>query len=93
MKKLCKLFHETNLYDCPSCGKQLRNFQAELRAKIDAVPLEIKQRIIDGLHNGLNVGQAIEASGLKEIESDSLVGYTIVSDNINSYEFLRKQAI
>jgi len=89
---MCKHFHATDLYKCPSCGKKLRDFQAELRAKIDAIPQEIKQKILDGLRSGMNVGDAIEASGINEIESDSLVGLTIISDNIEKVHFLRTEA-
>lgn len=88
---MCERFHATDLYTCPKCNCELRNFKKELRAKVDAVPIEIKQKILDNLKT-MNVGDAIKASGF---EGESLVGFTIVSDQIetSSYSYLRDKAV
>lgn len=88
LNKLCAYFHTTDLYTCPKCHKELRNYMQELRAKVDVVPLDVKQTIINGLHEGLNVGQALD---LVDVERE--VGYQIISDNIGSIGFLRKEAV
>lgn len=91
LRKLCVYFHATNLYTCPNCGCELRNFQKELRAKVDAVPIEIKQKILDGLKT-MNVGDSIKASGF---DGEFLVASTIIADQIetSTYSWLREKAI
>lgn len=84
-KKQCEYFHATNLYDCPSCGIKLRDFNKELRVKVDAVPKETKQKFVDFLKEG-NVGSAIKKIDPNG-ETDSLIWFTIVSDQIRSMEY------
>ena len=85
LHRLCVEFHATQLYHCPHCGIQLRSFENELREKIDAIPREIKQKLMDELRNG-NVGYAIsQVDPNKEI--DSLVWFTIISDQIGSVSY------
>jgi len=65
LNQLCKYFHSTDLYKCPKCKKELRNFQAELRAKVDAVPLKRKQEFINNLQKG-NVGHPCHGKRVHE---------------------------
>jgi len=86
LNKLCASFHnETKLYNCPKCGKELRNFQAELRAKVDAIPRETKQELIDNLLKG-NVGEAIKLTDPNS-EVEFIVWTTIIADQIENHSY------
>lgn len=85
LNKLCAYFHSTELYDCPKCGIKLRDFQAELRAKVDAIPREKKQELLDYLKEG-NVGYAIAKVDPKR-EVESLVWHTIIADQIEHHGY------
>ena len=82
---MCEYFHKTDLYDCPKCGKKLRDFKAELRAKVDAVPREVKQKFVDYLREG-NIGQAIEKID-PEHKIEDIVWFNIVSDQIEVHRY------
>jgi hypothetical protein len=90
LNKLCAYFHSTDLYSCPKCGIQLRDFKAELRAKVDAIPKERKQELLDHLKDG-NVGYAISKVDPNR-EVDSLIWYTIIGDQIESYDYFNFKA-
>ena len=89
--RMCEEFHKTHLYDCPSCGIKLRDFQQELRDKVDAVPKELKQQFIDELKNG-NVGYARNKVDPDE-KYEFLTWATILSDQIqvHTYEILNEE--
>ena len=88
LNKLCAYFHKTGLVHCPKCNLKInKDYVERIKEKVALVPNEIKQRILDGLHSGLNVGQAIEAVGI-----DSDIGFQIIADNIETFKYstLRK---
>ena len=86
LNKLCEYFHATDLYSCPKCGKELRNFKAELQAKIDLVPLELKQTILDHLKNHKNVGEAMKLTDPDE-KYENIVWYNIIGNQIENYPY------
>ena len=88
MNKLCKYFHETTLFSCPKCGKKLRDFQQELRDKVDAVPKELKQKFIDELKNG-NVGYAMNQVD-PDKKYENIIWYTVLNDQIGAYHYLKE---
>lgn len=85
LNKLCEYFHKTDLFDCPHCGKKLRDYYAELKAKVDAVPIELKQIFLDHLKNK-NVGDAMKATDPNS-KYESVVWYKIVSDQIDTHTY------
>jgi hypothetical protein len=86
LNKVCEYLHATDLYDCPKCKKELRNFKAELQAKIDAVPIELKQKFLDYLKAGKNVGEAMfETDPLTKFEN--IVWYNIVGNQIENHSY------
>lgn len=61
MNRMCKEFHQTKLYDCPSCGKELRSYMGELYAEIGQIPKEEKQSFLDFVTEGKgNLGEAVD---------------------------------
>ncbi len=84
-EKMCEYFHATDLYNCPSCHKELRNFDAERRAVIDGIPRERKQLFLDYLKEG-NIGQAVERIDSSK-EFDSGIWFQIVSDQIVTHKY------
>lgn len=85
MNRICKELHATDLYDCPKCGVKLRDFRQELRVKVDAVPIEKKQQLLNELKSH-NVGEAIKIVD-PQSEIDDLVWFTIISDQIETHEY------
>lgn len=87
LNKLCAYFHSTNLYDCPKCKVKLRDFHAELRAKVDAVPVERKQALIDAFKDGHTVGEAIAIVDPNN-EIEFIVWSNIIRDQIEKNEYM-----
>jgi hypothetical protein len=85
LNKMCEYFHTTNLYTCPQCKKELRNYMQELKAKIETIPKERKQLFLDYLKEG-NVGQAVERIDPKK-EFDCSVWFQIISDQITVHKY------
>lgn len=79
---------------CLFCHEKVgRTFREKLDDEVDAIPLEIKQRILDALHNGKNVGEATELSGLPDTERRTLLVGEIIVRNIGSVQYLKKEAV
>lgn len=83
---MCEYFHSTNLFKCPSCRKELRNYMQELKDKVSTIPKERKQLFLNYLKEG-NIGQAVARID-PDKEFESVVWFQIVSDQItiNQYE-------
>jgi len=92
MKK-CKspISHERqkDLVYCMWCKAKIGlSFQEKLDKKVGEVSLEIKQQILDLLHQGKTVGEVCKAVNLELL----VVGEIIVR-NIGEVHYLRKKAI
>lgn len=85
LNKQCEYFHSTTLYDCPKCGKKLRDFYVELKAKVDAVPLELKQIFLDHLKDK-NVGDAMKATD-PDGKYENIIWYNIVGNQIETMSY------
>lgn len=92
--KHCADFHKRELGGmlciwCNSfkCGK---TYEEKLQEKIDAVPQEQKQKLLDLVWSGLALGEAARQSGF-----DTEVGVyaKILADNIGVHHYLRTQAV
>lgn len=85
LNKLCAYFHNTSLFDCPKCGVQLRDFYAELKAKCDAVPRELKQKLLDNLKDK-NIGDAIKATD-PDGKYEDVVWFKIIDNQIDRHTY------
>ena len=94
LNKLCESFHKMDLagQNCPKCHyfKCGRTYEEKLKEKVDAVPQEKKQKLLDLVWSGLTLGEAAEKAGF---EKDTGVYAKILQDNIGQYHYLRKEAI
>lgn len=90
--KKCYPKHDDQPFEnCICCGKKINpSFQEKLDAKVAAVPLETKQKILDLLHEGKNVGQVCEA-----VKLELLIVGQIILTNIEhlGYDRLREKAL
>lgn len=83
---VCEYFHATTLYECPKCGKKLRDFQAELQAKVDAVPFDRKVAFLRFLKEGRFVKEAIDLADPNG-DFETIVWYNIIKNQIESHEY------
>lgn len=81
LNEMCKYFHATDLYICPKCRCELRNYMQELQAKCAAVPIEIKQKYLDILKDGKTIGEAISGAD-PESKYPTEVWHQIVANQI-----------
>ncbi len=90
MKKICKEMHKLyKLVHCPVCGLKIgKDYIEKLRDRVNAVPQEKKQKLLDGVWKGLKLGDAIKAAKIEQS-----VGFQIFADNIGDYHYLRKEAV
>lgn len=86
LNKMCQYFHSTELYSCPKCGIELRNFMQEIRDKVKLVPIELKQKILDVLKEGKNIGQAIEIVD-PDKKYESIIWFNVISDQIEEHRY------
>lgn len=86
MNQLCIYFHSTDLFDCPKCGKKLRDFYAELKFKCDAVPKELKQEFLNFLKDGKNIGDAIIAID-PQSKYEDIVWFNIFGNQIENHGY------
>lgn len=79
-----------NLERCPGCNEKIGlSWDEKLQAKVDAVPKEDKQKFLDAMHDGKNLGEARIIAGIDDV----LTASRILCDNIVSYEFISKTLI
>lgn len=73
---------------CFICNEKIgKSFKQKLKEKVALVPLEQKQKLIDLLHNGKTVGEAMRESGI----TDHLVSGEIIMQNIGEIHYLKKE--
>lgn len=73
---------------CLFCKKKINlSFTEKLQQKVDAVPQEKKQQLLDLLHEGKTIGQARDSVGLELI-----VAGEIITQNIVATHFLGREA-
>jgi hypothetical protein len=58
--------------------------EERLRAKVDAIPHEKKQALLDHFHAGKNLGEAKDLAGI----GDTLTASQILLDNVESNEWI-----
>lgn len=89
MKK-CLIPHERQHFEhCLFCHKKINlSFDEKLKEQVAAVPIEVKQKLLDLLNEGKTVGEARNAVNLELI----VVG-EIIMQNMTEYHFLRTEAI
>ncbi len=76
---------------CFYCNKKINpSFQEKTRKAVDETPKEKKQELLDLMHEGKKLGQAMKITGL-----DGMVAAQIILDNVehHGYDSLRKEAI
>ena len=71
-----------------SCGKRPETYEEKLNKQIAAVPLEIKQKILDLAHKGKTIGEIKEA-----VQLETMVVSGIIVENIKSIAFLNQKAV
>lgn len=69
--------------------KTAEDIRQEAIDKCMALPKETRQKFIDLLHEGKNVGQAMEATGV----DDTLVAGQIILLSAKTYSYLPKESI
>lgn len=75
--------------NCCLCHKKVgKSFKERLKDKVALVPIEIKQKFLDALNDGKNIGQAKIIAGI----DDTCVAGEIIMQNIGKYQFLQKEA-
>ena len=89
--EVCLYFHtETELEFCPKCKLKIhKGYKEKLQERIDAIPLEMKQKLLDGVWKGFSVGESAKLAGFNE-DDVSLYGQ-ILYDQIESFNYLRKE--
>ena len=88
-KKCLYSSHEKVYGNCIFCGVKggIPTYKEQCRAEADAVPQEVKQKYLDLLWAGKNIGDARAEVGI------SLNAATqITMDNISSFDFLNRTA-
>ena len=83
--------HGVNEYtgECITCSEKVASSHKErLAAEVAALPLETKQRVLDLLHEGKNIGETREAVGLS---LDAVC--EIINENIHSASWLGATAV
>lgn len=92
MKK-CLIAHEKQSCEfCLFCKVKINlSWREKVQAKAKLVPIETKQKILDLLHEGKKVGEAIEGAGL----DDHDVGFEIIAQQIEHHTFntMRTKAV
>lgn len=82
-----------NIEHCLLCKKKIGlSFRERLDIKVKAIPQEKRQKLLDAIWGGKTVGEAIDVVDPKR-KLDSMIWHQIISDNISSYYFLRKEAV
>jgi len=79
-----------NVEHCVFCKKKIGlSYKERVQKRVDLVPYLVKQKILDLLHSGKTVGEALDESGIKDRDA----GYEIINQNIDSVHFLRNTAL
>ena len=82
-----------NVEYCVLCKKKIGlSFRERLDKKVKKVPQEKKQKLLDVIWEGKTVGEAIDVVDPKR-KLDSMIWHQIISDNIGSINYLRKEAV
>lgn len=70
------------------CPKSNHHYEIGLRKKVDKIPRETRQKVLDLMHQGWKLGDVA-----KECNIELDCGLLILKDNISSVEYLRTEAI
>lgn len=82
-----------NVEHCVLCKKKIGlSFSERLDIKVKRVSQEKKQRLLDAIWEGKTVGEAIDVVDPKR-KLDSMIWHQIISDNIGSVLYLKKEAV
>ncbi len=79
---------ERGTIECYGCNLKLNlNYLERVKVEAENVPLWKKQKILDMLNEGKNIGQARQ-----EVDLDLGVVCEIITQNIGNYQYLRRNA-
>lgn len=92
-QKKCLIYgddHSNMTGNCFHCGVKggLPTYSEKIRMGADATPIEIRQKFLDLMWAGRNVGQASKEAGIE----DTGIASQILLDNIESASFLSTKA-
>lgn len=80
----------TRLEHCFYCNKKIGiSWDERYTALADELPKETHQKLLDGINSGMTIG---EAKDFAEIE-DTMVACNIINRNIQSFQWVRKEAV
>jgi len=73
---------------CVLCKKKVGpTYKERLAAQVDAIPIETKQKLIDCLHSGKTIGEAMQATGIEE----TVVAGEIIMRSIGTFSYLKRE--
>jgi hypothetical protein len=77
-------------HKCFMCGAIIgKSFEERTQEKVDAVPQETKQAVLDLMWKGHSIGEVKEILKI----DDTMVVCGIINQNIGSHKYLRTKAV